>query len=79
MPDPQLGERMCAFVMLRPGMTLTLQELTSFLLEKEIARFKLPERLEVLEELPLSRVGKVMKQALVEQAKALVTKGPDKP
>jgi 2,3-dihydroxybenzoate-AMP ligase len=78
MPDPQLGERMCAFVVLRPGMTLTLQELTSFLLGKEIARFKLPERLEVLEELPLSRVGKVMKQALVEQAKVLVSKGNDK-
>ncbi len=72
MPDPQLGERMCAFVVLRPGMALTLQELTSFLLEKEIARFKLPERLEILDELPLSRFGKVMKQALIEQAKALV-------
>ncbi len=71
MPDAQLGERMCAFVVLRPGMALTLQELTSFLLGKEIARFKLPERLEVLEELPLSRVGKVMKLALIEQAKAL--------
>jgi 2,3-dihydroxybenzoate-AMP ligase len=79
MPDAQLGERMCAFVVLRPGMTLTLQELTSFLLGKEIARFKLPERLEVLEELPLSRVGKVMKQALVEQAKALISRGPDMP
>jgi len=79
MPDPQLGERMCAFVMLRPGMALTLQELTSFLLGKEIARFKLPERLEVLEELPLSRVGKVMKQALIEQAKALVAMDTDTP
>ncbi len=79
MPDAQLGERMCAFVVLRPGMALTLQELTSFLLGKEIARFKLPERLEILEELPLSRVGKVMKQALVEQAKALVVMIPDKP
>jgi 2,3-dihydroxybenzoate-AMP ligase len=78
MPDPQLGERMCTFVVLRPEKTLTLQELTRFLLGKEIARFKLPERLEVLEELPLSRVGKVMKQTLVEQAKALVTKGHEK-
>jgi 2,3-dihydroxybenzoate-AMP ligase len=78
MPDPQLGERICAFVVLRPGMTLTLQELRSFLLGKEIARFKLPERLEVLEDLPLSRVGKVMKQILVEQAKALVAIGPGK-
>ena len=70
---------MCAFVVLRPGMALTLQELTNFLLGKEIARFKMPERLEVLEELPLSRVGKVMKQALVEQAKTLVAMVPGKP
>ena len=74
MPDPQLGERMCAFVVLRPGMALTLPELTDFLLAKEIARFKLPERLEVLDELPLSRFGKVMKRALIEQAKAFVAK-----
>ncbi len=71
------GEKIsCAFVVLRPGMALTLQELTNFLLEKEIARFKLPERLEVLDELPLSRFGKVMKQALIGQAKALVAKSP---
>jgi 2,3-dihydroxybenzoate-AMP ligase len=45
-------------------------------MEKEIARFKLPERLEIVDELPLSRLGKVMKQALIEQAKALVAKSP---
>ena len=60
---------MCAFVVLRPAMALTLQELTDFLLTKEIARFKLPEQLEVLDELPLSRFGKVMKQTLTEREK----------
>jgi non-ribosomal peptide synthetase component E (peptide arylation enzyme) len=79
MPDPQLGERMCAFVVLRPGMTLTIQQLAHFLLQKDIARFKLPERLEILDELPLSRVGKVLKQALIEQAKAFAATTPEKP
>ncbi|HLI27400.1 MAG TPA: AMP-binding protein [Chloroflexota bacterium] len=66
MPDPVLGERMCACVVLRPGHTLTFEELVRFLSAKEIAKHKLPERLEVLPDLPLSPFGKVSKKALVE-------------
>jgi 2,3-dihydroxybenzoate-AMP ligase len=73
MPDAVLGERMCAFVMPRPAMTLTLEELTGFLLQEGIAKFKLPERLELVSELPLSRVGKVLKQSLIQQAKTFTT------
>lgn len=67
MPDPVLGERTCAFVILQPGATLTLKELTSFLLEKGIAKFKLPERLEVVDDFPLSKFGKVSKHVLTQQ------------
>ncbi|HLH27134.1 MAG TPA: AMP-binding protein [Chloroflexota bacterium] len=66
MPDPVLGERMCACVILRPGHALTFPELVQFLSDKEIARFKLPERLEVLDDFPVSTFGKVSKKALVE-------------
>jgi len=66
MPDPDLGEKTCACVILRPGRSLALEELTRFLSEKEIAKFKLPERLEILHEFPLSAFGKVSKKALVE-------------
>jgi len=66
MPDPVLGERMCACVVLRPGQRLAFEELVAFLAEQEIARHKLPERLEVLDELPVSTFGKVSKKALVE-------------
>ena len=45
-PDPNLGEKMCACVVLKPGPALSLDELVSFLKGKEIAKFKLPERLE---------------------------------
>ncbi len=69
MPDPILGERMCACVILRPGHRVTLPELVEFLSTKEIAKFKLPERLEVVPEFPLSAFGKVSKQALVETVK----------
>ncbi len=67
MPDPVLGERTCAFVILQPGATLTLKELTSFLLDKGIAKFKLPERLELVDDFPLSKFGKVSKHVLTQQ------------
>jgi len=66
MPAPVLGERMCACIILAAGQRLTLDELVAFLGTKEIARFKLPERLEILTEFPLSTFGKVSKKALVE-------------
>jgi 2,3-dihydroxybenzoate-AMP ligase len=63
-PDPVLGERMCACVVLRPGCALTFGDLTEFLVGFEIAKFKLPERLEFFESLPLSGFGKVSKKDL---------------
>jgi len=66
MPDPHLGEKMCACVILKKGCALTLKELIAFLMGKEIAKFKLPERLEVFPDFPVSTFGKVSKKALVE-------------
>ena len=65
-PDPSLGERMCACIMLRDGASLRFEELKGFLESKEIARFKLPERLEILADFPLSPFGKVSKKRLTE-------------
>jgi 2,3-dihydroxybenzoate-AMP ligase len=75
MPDPALGERMCAYVILRPGTTLTLKELTGFLQQQEIARFKLPERLEIVDEFPVSTFGKVSKKLLAERIAAKLAAG----
>jgi 2,3-dihydroxybenzoate-AMP ligase len=66
MPDPDLGERMCACVILAPGKSLTLKELIAYLQSKEIAKYKLPERLEVMSDFPLSKFGKVAKNVMVE-------------
>ncbi len=66
MPDANMGEKMCAYVIRKPGASLTLVELVEFLLTKEIAKFKLPERLETLEEFPVSTFGKVSKKQLSE-------------
>jgi 2,3-dihydroxybenzoate-AMP ligase len=67
MPDPILGERMCACVITRQGSALTLEELVRFLMSEEIAKHKLPERLEILDEFPLSPFGKVSKKDLTER------------
>jgi len=65
-PDPVLGERMCACVLLRENACLSFDELKSFLLAKEIAKYKLPERLEIMQDFPLSPFGKVSKKTLTE-------------
>ena len=66
MPDAQMGEKMCAYAILKNGQSLTLKDLVGFLLAKEIAKFKLPERLEVVSEFPVSTFGKVSKKTLAE-------------
>jgi 2,3-dihydroxybenzoate-AMP ligase len=65
-PDPDLGERMCACVLLKDGAELRFETLKTFLMGKEIAKYKLPERLEILADFPLSTFGKVSKKKLVE-------------
>jgi 2,3-dihydroxybenzoate-AMP ligase len=69
-PDDELGERMCACVTLRDGTSLNLDELTAFLMTKEIAKYKLPERLEVFTDFPHSPFGKVSKKDLVATVSA---------
>ncbi|MCY4547840.1 MAG: AMP-binding protein [Defluviicoccus sp.] len=70
MPDARLGERMCAYLILHPGRNIELGELVAFLEEKEIARFKLPERIEIVDGFPVSAFGKVSKKSLVETISA---------
>jgi 2,3-dihydroxybenzoate-AMP ligase len=67
MPDERFGEKACAFVILREGEALTFEELLTFLRAQEIAAFKLPERLELVPEFPLSPVGKILKRELRER------------
>jgi fatty-acyl-CoA synthase len=65
-PDERYGEVPAAFVRLSPGGTLTLEELRD-VLDGQLARFKLPAHLRVVEELPLTSSGKVQKFKLREQ------------
>ncbi|UUZ66009.1 hypothetical protein LP417_23790 [Polaromonas sp. P1-6] len=66
MPDPVLGERACAFVMLKPGKTLTFDEMKQFLIDNKLAIWQLPERLEIMDDMPRSTGGKIAKGKLTE-------------
>lgn len=73
MPDPRLGERACAFIVVEPGHeALTLPEMQEFLRTKKIAVQKMPERIEVTEGLPMTPTGKVQKQLLRERIAAIL-------
>jgi cyclohexanecarboxylate-CoA ligase len=67
LPDPVMGERVCAFVIVRAAAAPTLDDLRAHLLERGLARFKLPERLEIRTTLPRTASGKVQKAPLREE------------
>jgi acyl-coenzyme A synthetase/AMP-(fatty) acid ligase len=73
MPDERLGERACACLVLRDGATLDFAEMVRRLRAEGMADYKLPERLELLDELPTTASGKVQKHEIV---RALVERDP---
>jgi len=66
-PDERLGERACACVVLKPGHTLSFEELGRFLDEQRLAKQYYPERLEIRVELPSTVTGKIQKFVLRNQ------------
>ncbi len=67
LPDPRLGERSCACVVLRSGQALTFELMVERLREAGLAAFKLPEQLEILDALPTTASGKVQKHEIVRR------------
>ncbi|MGW4244344.1 class I adenylate-forming enzyme family protein [Nocardia sp. NPDC004722] len=61
-PDPVLGEKCCAVVVPADGATVTLADLVAHLQAREVASFKLPERLEITDLLPRNPVGKLLRR-----------------
>jgi non-ribosomal peptide synthetase component E (peptide arylation enzyme) len=64
MPDPILGERCCAYVAPKRERTFTFEQMSSFLKDKDIAIYKIPERLELIDEIPISEGSKPKKDLL---------------
>ncbi len=63
-PDPDLGERACLCVQLRDGAALTLDTVTGLLDEHGFAKYKWPERLQVVDAMPLTPTRKIMRGRL---------------
>ena len=61
MPDPRLGERICAFVILDADATLTIGEVQGWMAAAGLAKPKWPERIEVVDAFPMTASGKVQK------------------
>ena len=63
-PDDALGERACCFVVPRDGAALTLEEICAYLAGHDIAKYKLPEYLEIVADMPMTPTRKVIKGRL---------------
>ncbi|QCP50439.1 (2,3-dihydroxybenzoyl)adenylate synthase [Trinickia violacea] len=65
MPDPMYGEKGCAFIVARAGQPAPdVAQMIEFLTSQGLAKYKCPERIEVVDAFPLTRVGKVDKPAM---------------
>lgn len=65
-PDDRLGERACAVLVLKPEQSLDMSALSTYLLEQGLSKHYLPERVEIVEELPTTLSGKIQKFRLRE-------------
>ncbi|MDY6820137.1 MAG: class I adenylate-forming enzyme family protein [Deferribacterota bacterium] len=74
MPDEIMGEKVCVYVVPKGGETITLEEITSFMKEQGVTTYKLPERLEIIDEIPRNPVGKILKQRLKEDIRRRLAK-----
>lgn len=77
MPDSRLGERACAFLVLREGRHLGLQDIRDHLYRSHLTRTYWPERVEIVDSLPRNPAGKVQKFILRDQARALTSARPE--
>ena len=66
LPDPFGGEKIKAYIVVKPGATVTTDELLDFC-KQHLARFKVPQEIEVRTSLPKTIIGKVLRRVLVEE------------
>jgi len=73
MPDRVYGEKACAFLIMAPGASPpAVKALGDFLVAQGLAKFKIPERIERIDRFPVTRVGKVDKQALRDRIQTIL-------
>jgi acyl-CoA synthetase (AMP-forming)/AMP-acid ligase II len=72
-PDERLGEVVCACVVLEPGTSLVLETVADRLRDAGVATYKLPQRLELLTELPTTASGKIQKHEILRRLEERAT------
>lgn len=72
MPDPSVGERVCLYVVVKPGISIALKDVVGIMQDAGCARFKFPERLEIVDDIPLTKIGKIDKKQLRENIALLL-------
>ena len=75
MPDPEMGERVCAYIQPRPGSELTFEKIISFLKNRKVSVIHFPERIEFIDTMPLTKAEKVDKAALVRDIEKRIKSG----
>jgi acyl-CoA synthetase (AMP-forming)/AMP-acid ligase II len=73
MPNPRTGEMACAFITPKPGQTVTLAQLADFLIAAGVAKQKIPEHVELIDDFPRTAIGKIRKDLLRERARIIAT------
>ena len=66
MPDPVFGEKVCAYIQPKPGANLNFEKIITYLKERKASVLQLPERIEFIETMPLTKAEKVDKKLLRE-------------
>lgn len=76
MPDPVMGERACAYIKPKAGAALTGEEVISFLKAQGASVLQLPERIEMVDAMPLTKSGKIDKRTLIDNiTRKILTEG----
>jgi 2,3-dihydroxybenzoate-AMP ligase len=74
MPDPVVGERVCAYVQPKPGANLNFDVIIAHLKEKKASVLQFPERIEFIADMPLTKAQKVDKKALIEDIRKKISR-----
>lgn len=69
MPDPEMGEKACAYVKLKSGVKLDFEAIIGFLKDRGASVMQLPERIEFIDKMPYTKAEKIDKRALVQDIK----------
>lgn len=73
MPDPVMGERVCAYIQPKPGANLNFDKIISYLKERKASVLQFPERIEFIVDMPLTKAEKVDKKTLTEDIKKKIS------